>query len=136
MVERAKDDKETKFNTSVIEQKESVNNLNIYDTLESIDIKELSNYKSTDDKLNAINIIYSHVGYSDISDLFYECIKHYNIVPSNIKANKTKINYFKLNLNGYSYLCSNDPNDLQKFNWKIIKNYVNSILLNLKPVFC
>ena len=54
--------------------------------------------------------------------MFYECIKHYHIVPSNIKANKTKINYFELNLDGYLYLCSNDPNDKRKCNWKIIKH--------------
>ena len=85
--------------------------------MENIDITELSNYK-TNTKEKSITIIYSREGFSDSSDLFYECIKHYNIVPSNIKANKTKINYVELNLNGYSYLFSNDPNDLQKCNWK------------------
>ena len=132
MVERAKCNRETNFITSVVEQKELINNFNIYDTLENIDITELTNYKSTDEKLNAINIIYSRVGYSDISDLFYKCIKHYNIVPSNIKSNKTKINYFELNLNGYSYLFSNDPNDLQKCNWKIIKELCNQHNIEFK----
>ena len=84
--------------------------------MENIDITELSNYKSKDEKLNAINIIYSREGFSDTSDLFYECIQHYNIVPSNIKANKTKINYFELSLNRYLYLCSNDSNDIRKCN--------------------
>ena len=132
MVKRAKCNRETNFITSVVEQKELINNFNIYDTLENIDITELTNYKSTDEKLNAINIIYSRVGYSDISDLFYKCIKHYNIVPSNIKSNKTKINYFELNLNGYSYLFSNDPNDLKKCNWKIIKELCNQHNIEFK----
>ena len=57
MVEKAKNNKETNFITSVIEQKQLTNNFNIFDILENIDITALSNYKSTDEKLNVIKVV-------------------------------------------------------------------------------
>ena len=45
-------------------------------------------------------MMYSREGYADISDLLYECIKHYNIIPDDIKASKTKIKSFRILLDG------------------------------------
>ena len=52
--------------------------------LENIPITELTNYKN--EIHNKIVVMYSREGFSDISDLLYECIKHYNIIPDDIKA--------------------------------------------------
>ena len=60
-------------------------------------------------------IIYSRQGFSDISDLFYDCIEHsgYKNVPGNIKANTMQINSFEITLNGHLYFCANDPSDIK-----------------------
>ena len=50
-------------------------------------------------------IMYSRPGFTDISDLLYDCIKEYNIIPDNIRASKTKIRSFRVTLDEHAYIC-------------------------------
>ena len=86
--------------------------------LENIPITDLTNYKN--EIHNKIVVMYSREGYADISDLLYECIQDYNIIPNDIKASKTKIKSFRLLLDGHTYILVLDAayDSTTNLNWK------------------
>ena len=51
-------------------------------------------------------------GYSDITAILHECIKYYNVIPSNIRSSQTKIISFHITINGTTFKCCLDPNNL------------------------
>ena len=99
LVEKAKDQKSITFDKSILEKKE-IENIYLYEMLENIPVTDLKNYKN--EIHNKIVVMYSREGFSDISDLLYECIQHYNIIPDDIKASKTKIKSFHILLDGHT----------------------------------
>ena len=57
-----------------------------------------------------------------ISDLLYDCIKYYNIIPSNIRSSQTKIISFHITINETNFICVYDPNNLNlNLSWKQMK---------------
>ena len=114
LCEMAKDNK-ISYNTSLIED---IQTKNIYDELpiyENLDITTMKGYDSC-------IIIYSRESYTNINDIFLQCLTLYGIpISKTIRAEKSNIKKFEYKLNKKHYYIVIDPNDLSIINWQKIK---------------
>ena len=114
LCEIAKDNK-ISYNTSLIED---IQTKNIYDELPIHENLDISNMKGYDSCI----IIYSRESYTNINDIFLQCLSLYGIpINKTIKAEKSNIKKFEYKINKKHYYIVIDPNDLSIINWKKIK---------------
>ena len=118
LCEKAKDNK-ISYNTSIIEDLRSKN---IYDELPIYENLDVTNMKGYDSCI----IIYSRESYTNINDIYLQCLTLYGIpVSRTIKAEKSNIKKFEYKINKKHYYIVIDPNDLSIISW--VKN--KSIML-------
>ena len=103
------------YNTSLTED---MTTKNIYDELPIYENLDITNMKGYDSCI----IIYSRESYTNINDIFLQCLTLYGIpVSRTIKAEKSNIKKFEYKINKKHYYIVIDPNDLSIISWVKIK---------------